>query len=269
ELPPLAEEDELAESESGSEADSRGLWDSSSTQQAGGRVPSWRRVSDALRAEQDDAGALRELAATMAGFESTGDLVSAGAVIDEMIGIEPQNVERHRQRVELAFRGDDRVRLRLAYEGLASALDGAGAASEAATVRSRIAELDSAARGHMPAPARPQPAQVPQQQTRSNGSSDGLAEFVNLGDLLRADEPERTTRMVVEEQAPSGDEQADFAEMLAKFRQGLEENVDADDFESHHDLGVAFREMGLLDEAIVRSEEHTSELQSRENLVCR
>ena len=73
---------------------------------------------------------------------------------------------------------------------------------------------------------------------------------MNLGDLLRADDGPRSTRMVVEEKAPTGDEQADFAEMLRKFKQGVAENVDDEDFESHYDLGVAYKEMGLLDEAV-------------------
>ena len=56
--------------------------------------------------------------------------------------------------------------------------------------------------------------------------------------------------MVVEEQAPTGDEQADFADMLKQFKRGIAENVDEEDHQSHYDLGVAFKEMGLLDEAI-------------------
>jgi tetratricopeptide (TPR) repeat protein len=56
--------------------------------------------------------------------------------------------------------------------------------------------------------------------------------------------------MVVAEQEPSGDEAADFADMLRKFKQGVAENVDAEDYQSHYDLAIAFREMGLLDEAI-------------------
>jgi tetratricopeptide (TPR) repeat protein len=56
--------------------------------------------------------------------------------------------------------------------------------------------------------------------------------------------------MVVDEEAPTGDEQADFADMLKKFKQGVADNVDAEDHEAHYDLGVAYKEMGLLDEAI-------------------
>jgi tetratricopeptide (TPR) repeat protein len=42
----------------------------------------------------------------------------------------------------------------------------------------------------------------------------------------------------------------DFADMLKKFKQGVADNVDEDDHESHYDLGVAYKEMGLIDEAI-------------------
>jgi tetratricopeptide (TPR) repeat protein len=56
--------------------------------------------------------------------------------------------------------------------------------------------------------------------------------------------------MIVNEEEPSGDEEADFADMLKKFKQGIAENVAQEDYQSHYDLGVAFKEMGLVDEAI-------------------
>ena len=56
--------------------------------------------------------------------------------------------------------------------------------------------------------------------------------------------------MIVAEQEPTGDEDADFQDMLRKFKQGVAENVDAEDYQSHYDLAIAFKEMGLLDEAI-------------------
>ena len=77
-------------------------------------------------------------------------------------------------------------------------------------------------------------------------------DWINLGDLLRGDEGPRSTRLVVEERAPSGDEQADFSAMLRKFKQGVAENVDDADYESHYDLGVAYKEMGLVDDAIAQ-----------------
>jgi tetratricopeptide (TPR) repeat protein len=75
---------------------------------------------------------------------------------------------------------------------------------------------------------------------------------VDLGALILGDEDERapTTRFIVEEKEPTGDEDRDFADMLAHFRQKVAENIEAEDSSSHYDLGLAFKEMGLIDEAI-------------------
>ncbi|HET7586043.1 MAG TPA: tetratricopeptide repeat protein [Gemmatimonadaceae bacterium] len=74
--------------------------------------------------------------------------------------------------------------------------------------------------------------------------------FVNLSDWLREEETPRSTRMVVDVAEPAQREQVDFAEMLSMFKAGVAANVDEGDFQSHYDLGVAYKEMGLLDEAI-------------------
>jgi tetratricopeptide (TPR) repeat protein len=74
--------------------------------------------------------------------------------------------------------------------------------------------------------------------------------FVNLGDWLRDDEGPKSTRMVVDAVEPAEGEEFDFDDMLRKFKRGVADNVDEDDHESHYDLGIAFREMGLVDEAI-------------------
>jgi tetratricopeptide (TPR) repeat protein len=75
-------------------------------------------------------------------------------------------------------------------------------------------------------------------------------DFIDLGALILDDDRVKDTRMRVEGEEPSGDEQQDFQEMLVQFKRGIDENLDAGDFEAHYDLGVAFKEMGLLDEAI-------------------
>jgi len=56
--------------------------------------------------------------------------------------------------------------------------------------------------------------------------------------------------MKSENEQKTGDEQKDFRDMLVAFKRGIDENIDAEDFQAHYDLGVAFKEMGLLDEAI-------------------
>lgn len=74
--------------------------------------------------------------------------------------------------------------------------------------------------------------------------------FVDLADWLRDDDKPVDTRMRMREPAISGDEQADFDALLRHFKEGVSRSLGEDDFESHYDLGVAYKEMGLLDDAI-------------------
>ena len=57
-------------------------------------------------------------------------------------------------------------------------------------------------------------------------------------------------RFTVPYDEPSGDEQADFTKMLTQFKDKISENVDTSDVRAHYDLGTAYKEMGLLHEAI-------------------
>ena len=91
------------------------------------------------------------------------------------------------------------------------------------------------------APAEPAAAASP-------GSDD---DFLDLGDWLRTEEGPKTTRMIAEGIVPPPiDEQADFGEMLQRFKEGVAANIDDSDSAAHYDLGIAFKEMGLVDEAI-------------------
>ena len=96
-------------------------------------------------------------------------------------------------------------------------------------------------------PAEVPRAATPKQNTPHSSGDEGL---VDLADWLREDASPRSYRMVAEDDKRVGEEQADFTDMLEKFKAGVAANVDDEDFDSHYDLGVAYREMGLIDEAI-------------------
>src|SRR4051812_8435423 len=99
-----------------------------------------------------------------------------------------------------------------------------------------------------PAPS-PTPAASASRASRAPASSDG--DFVDLGSMLRDEKGPRDTRMRVNRREPKDqDEQREFHEILEQFKRGIDENLESDDYQSHYDLGVAFKEMGLLDEAI-------------------
>ena len=77
------------------------------------------------------------------------------------------------------------------------------------------------------------------------------ADFVDFASMVLEEKGPRDTRMRIDRREPEGDdEQREFKEILEQFKRGIDQNVDSDDYQAHYDLGVAFKEMGLLDEAI-------------------
>lgn len=238
-----------------------------------------RQYGEALLDDGRRAEGLAELELAMVGWDKANDVESARSVADEIVRLNPNSVRHHQKRVEYCFRANDRTGLVDAYLELADALLRDGQTEKSRAVYQRVLEL---APGHARAegalssfvePAAQAPVPESKPTPRASGTTapkrytgmdmpairdeppaaaaaSGDDDYVDLGDWLRDDEPERSTRMVVDEREPSGDEEADFQDMLRKFKQGVAENVDEEDYDSHYDLGVAFKEMGLLDEAI-------------------
>ncbi|HEX9167281.1 MAG TPA: tetratricopeptide repeat protein [Gemmatimonadales bacterium] len=169
----------------------------------------------------------------------------------ELLRRSPDAIPRHQKRVEVAYRSGDRLQLVGAYLSLAQALERAGALENARMVYERVLEHDAAnpvaeaavtALTTVVEPAPPVP----------ETSGKGASAYVDLGALILEPEPERDTRMRVDQGEPESEEDVDFRETLEQFKQGIAANLDADDFEAHYDLGIAFKEMGLLDEAIAQ-----------------
>ena len=142
-----------------------------------------------------------------------------------------------------------------AYLGLANALFSSGSMIESRAVYERIYELDpdnqAAKEGiamvdQMLPSADDAAAADPEVEQPAAGRP---SSFVDLGDFILGDEDQKSTRMVGTDEQ-SGDEQRDFSVMLSQFKRGIEANIDEADAQAHYDLGVAFKEMGLLEEAI-------------------
>jgi tetratricopeptide (TPR) repeat protein len=243
-----------------------------------------RQLAEALLERGDREEGIRELETAMLGYERSGDLAAAMSVADEIVRIDPSSVKHHQKRVEYSYRTNDRAQLVESYLSLADALFRSGQVDKSRTIYQRVLELSpddiraQAALSTMPEPAaaaappekkaggKKTPAQpktpAPIESVKPTPLGDDA--FVNLGDWLRDDEGPKDTRMVVAEEEPTGNEEADFADMLKKFKQGVAENVEAEDYQSHYDLGVAYKEMGLVDEAIA---EFQKALRGPENRV--
>jgi tetratricopeptide (TPR) repeat protein len=84
----------------------------------------------------------------------------------------------------------------------------------------------------------------------SPGEEEAPGGWVDFGALVREEPSQETTRWVVPDERSSGDEDEDFARMLGRFKEKVSRHLAADDARVHYDLGTAYKEMGLLDEAI-------------------
>ena len=203
-----------------------------------------RRLAEALFEAGQREAALAELEASLQGFGYAGKIADAADISEELVRVSPERVSYHQKRVELAVRLNDQQRLRLAYLDLADALVRSGEEGRAQAVYVRVLEidpLDDRARAALGNAAPPPPAPTPDAEQEG---------FVNLADWLRDDNAPASTRMRMREPVVSGDEQADFAALLRHFKDGVSRSLGDEDFESRYDLGVAFKEMGLLDDAI-------------------
>jgi len=209
-----------------------------------------RLLGEALMEAGQRDRAFTEFDIALEGLEQSDDLDGAYAIAEELLRLDPNSVRYHQKCVELAYRQGDRQRLAGAYLELGDALLRSGEADKALAVYQRVLEHDPGNDRAKTAietlsPAAPVEAAAPEPAPAVPSGG-----YVDLGALLLEDEGPKDTRMRIEDEEPSGDEEQDFQTMLTAFKRGVEANVEEEDFQSHYDLGVAYKEMGLLDEAI-------------------
>jgi tetratricopeptide (TPR) repeat protein len=182
----------------------------------------WARDLLASGRQEEAEAELERAAGTLAAIGLYREAMQLNA---ERLRLRPEDVGIHQVQVEYAVRNGERQTLLAALLLLADCLARVGSRGKAIAVYQRILSIDptnSAAREG-----------VRRAEGRARDS-----ESANL-----------ETRFVT--QAPrTGNEAMDFAEVLAEFRAQLGKVVTAEDAASHFDLGLAFREMGLFDEAI-------------------
>jgi tetratricopeptide (TPR) repeat protein len=198
---------------------------------------------------------LQELDIALGLFEGKEDWGHAEDLTDEILRLDPNSVRHYQKRVEYAFRRNDKTQLVDAYLGLSDALMRSGSLDRARAVYQRVLEHDpknpralSALSTLEPPPEEKKPAAGP--RLKAGPPIAAASDFVDLGALIMEDTGPRDARLRVQDEEPTGDEQRDFEDMLAQFKKGIDASLGADDVQAHYDLGIAFKEMGLIDEAI-------------------
>lgn len=201
-----------------------------------------QRVAGHEMLEQGDrAGAIAALEGSLATHVEREEWVQALRVASELVEAEPNVILRHQARVEMAVRLQHPARLCEAYADLGQALLREGSNEKAIAVFRRVLELDENHVGARDALR----AMAPEREVPAG--DDG---FIDFGAMVNDDVGPRTTRMRTETTAISADENETFREALTEFKRALDQNLGVEEHQAHYDLGIAFREMGLMDEAI-------------------
>ncbi|HSE52939.1 MAG TPA: tetratricopeptide repeat protein [Gemmatimonadales bacterium] len=215
-------------------------------------------------------------------FESESRWDEALRACSDLLHLDPGEIGRYQKQVEVAYRAGQRPLLVQAYLELADALVRMDAVDHATHVYQRVLEHDPGneqARSALellesmadlgvvmpplpkaepeaprPAPAAQTsaPAPLPPAPVPAPAPAPSGGEFVDLGALILDEQQVRDTRMRIGQSQPIEDEDQAFHEALAEFKRGIDANLEANDFQAHYDLGIAFKEMGLLDEAIAQ-----------------
>jgi tetratricopeptide (TPR) repeat protein len=207
-----------------------------------------RALAEQLLRLGETERARQELEIAANAYETGEDWEPASEVVGLLVTLAPDDIRNHQKLVEFAYRSGSKSRLLEAYLALADALVELGEPAKAEAVYHRVVD-------HEPENERARNALRLLESERAAAPAKAPAQpaaFVDLGSLIMDDTgPRRDTRMRVQGlPPPTDDEQRNFEETLAAFKRGIEENVELDDYHTHYDLGVAFKEMGLLDEAI-------------------
>ena len=226
-----------------------------------------RELAEMVIESGDRARGLDELDRALEAYEESEDWAGAMAVTQEILRLEPKSVPHLQKRVEFTYRNGEQAHLVPAYLELANALFASGAMDPSRAVYERVLELDPenedareglATLAPVEADTVDPPVADAEVVARSSGTpaagargtdAGSRASFVDLGDLIMGEDNHKSTRMVGKGEQ-SGDEQKDFDNMLREFKRGIEANIDDADAMAHYDLGVAFKEMGLVDEGI-------------------
>ena len=167
-----------------------------------------------------------------------GDLDRARLLLDSLLQVMPTHEAALRRLVDINVQGEDQPAEARARFSLAELYLSHEQWALARAEYMRVLEIDSTNdRARM---------RVQRLDAMSNG--DGPSAPIDL-DSLPSQRPAASVR-VRDEQPAAIDNLVDLEEIIDEFKAGVSNSISGEDHESHYDLGMAYMEMGLYDEAI-------------------
>jgi tetratricopeptide (TPR) repeat protein len=224
-----------------------------------GRTPELLvELADALLEIDERARATTCLNEAVEISERHSRFAEARRILDELLRLDVNDVRAYQKRIEVALKAGDRRALLESYLDLADCLDRTEAGNKARIVYQRVLELDPengramAALDMLGDEAPPTPLPRPRREREAGSATpSGSNSYVDLSALILEEKAQsRSTRFTVSSPDPQSEAEVNFSDMLDQFKSKVEEAIEKEDAASHYDLGVAYKEMGLLDEAV-------------------
>lgn len=208
-----------------------------------------REAAERMVTEGREEEAVAHLYRALEMFEDAREIGEATAVVDRLLELRPDDVVLHHQQAEFALTLNDRDLLLSSYMSLAACLRRQNARGNARTVYARILDID---------PEHVEASEALEEISCVPGSP-GVMAVVDDPAPSSAEDPES-----VSGQSPSkvAEGRAEFDALLDDLLDpGTDEDAFEDDAEAHFELGIAFKQMGMWDEALTELEKAVSGLQ--------
>jgi tetratricopeptide (TPR) repeat protein len=209
-------------------------------------------------------------AETLAKF---GLVEKATARLEEALALDPERTETYEPLIGLYLDHGDVDKVIAVGERLAEWVAEGRAIAAWELVRDRLQEAGYELEGGSVAPPQPVPeAQIgapppvtkttPPAAEAADWLQDAASEREGVEALFRAeedffdlaseleDELRREGAIAADEELLEADGEQSVEEIVEGFRQGMADALSEDDYDTHYNLGIAYREMGLVDEAI-------------------
>jgi len=208
-----------------------------------------REAAERMVAEGREEEAVAQLYRALEMFEDAREIREATAVVDRLLELRPDDVVLHHQRAEFALTLNDRDLLLSSYMSLAACLRRQNAPGNARTVYARILDIY---------PEHVEAREAFEQLSFIPGPQGAMAPPDDPAPVS-AEDPESDSG-----QSPSKvvEGRAEFDALLDDLLDpGPDEDAFEGDAEAHFELGIAFKQMGMWDEALAELERAVSGLQ--------
>ena len=87
-----------------------------------------------------------------------------------------------------------------------------------------------------------------------DSTPEGMSDFLDIAEELRIELAEDDAK---EARTGAADGPVSFEEIFSQFKEGIKETLGDEEYETHYNLGIAYKDMGLLDDAILEFESVT------------